>query len=100
MEANLDLAAMSREWWPKLGTLASPSALLAMTPLELMALFSQERDTDDGERDQLAELRRVNHEVRAPKGLPPSVPFWLLKEAKRGDERIGYRNRPLHGSGH
>lgn len=81
VEENLDLADISKKLYEQHGL--RPAAVFDMTPLELMALFSAERD-DSEELDQVAELRRLNHEVRAPKGQRPSVPSWILPKHKGG----------------
>lgn len=73
---------MSAKLFEKFGPAASPGALLALSPLELMALFTRPRDGGE-EFSGLTELRRINHEVRAPKGLPPVAPDWLCPEVPR-----------------
>lgn len=63
------------------GQLLTPSALLALAPFELLALFTTAAG-DDGEIDPVAELTRTNRE-RAAKGLQPAVPSWLMPQVPR-----------------
>jgi hypothetical protein len=86
VEEHLDLADISKKLFEQHGL--RPAVIFDMTPLELMTLFSTEQD-DSEELDQVAELRRLNHEVRAPKGQRPSVPSWLVKAVNRGNKRDG-----------
>jgi hypothetical protein len=72
---------LSRELAKKFGPAFPPSRLLALTPLELIALFTVERDAND--LDAVAELHRVNHTVAAPKGRGPSAPSWLMPKVPR-----------------
>jgi hypothetical protein len=58
--------------------------VLALTPFELMALFTRERG-DGGRLDRVAELHRHNHALRAPKGTAPSTPRWLMRDVPRAD---------------
>ncbi len=80
IEAQWDLSALAREQWKRFGR--PPAQLLALTPQELVALFAA--DGDGEPPDPLAELHRVNHVVRAPKGLPPVAPAWFAPEVPRG----------------
>lgn len=65
------------------GTL--PSELFAQTPHELAAAFTQAAgdgaDADIVEPD--AELYRINHVIRVPRGLAPAIPTWFMKEVPR-----------------
>lgn len=72
---------MSGKLFEKFGPAAAPSNLLALTPFELISLFTRSRDSAD-EVDRVSELHRINHEVR--KGLQPSVPNWLMPKVTRG----------------
>lgn len=63
----------------------APSALLALAPFELLALFTVPADAGD-EIDPLAELARYNRD-RAAKGQPPSVPGWLMPQVPRRRSR-------------
>ena len=82
VEENLDIAELSRELFAKVGPAAAPGALLRLTPLELITLFTRPKDDADG-IDRAAELHRVNHAVRATKGLAPAVPTWLMPKVPR-----------------
>lgn len=62
------------------GHLLAPSALLALAPFELLALFTVPAGGD--EIDPLAELARHNRD-RAAKGRQPTVPSWLMPTVPR-----------------
>lgn len=62
----------------------APSVLLALTPFELLAVFTTAAGGD--EIDPLAELAEHNRQ-RAAKGLMPSVPSWLMPQVPRARVR-------------
>ena len=78
VDEHIPLAAISATLFEKFGPAASPARVLALTPFELMALFT-ERPGADAATDPVAVLHRINHTVRAPKGLAPSAPPWLTR---------------------
>lgn len=61
-----------------------PSWLDDRTPHEILYLFCRgDVRGDEPEFDRLAEIHRMNHVRRAPKGLAPVVPDWLMPEVPR-----------------
>ena len=81
VEANIDVAELSGKLLERFGLAAAPGRILALTPFELIALFTRPRDDSGGDIDRLAELHRINHVVRA--GKPPVVPTWLMEKVPR-----------------
>ena len=74
------LEQLARDLWEK--RQLPPAWLDERTPHEIVFLFGADAG-DDGEIDRVAEVRRINHDKRAPHLLPPVTPDWLMPEVPR-----------------
>jgi hypothetical protein len=82
LDQVLDFRDLAEGLFGKRGT--RPADLFAWTPFELATLFTRHvGDIASAGLDRVAELHRVNHKVRAPKGLAPGVPSWLMPQVPR-----------------
>lgn len=70
---------MARDLWKNRSL--PPSWLYGLTPHEILFLFGEKPAEE--EIDPVAELWEHNRN-RAAKGLPPTVPSWLMPEVPRG----------------